>query len=121
MAFLAYPEGKEPKAQQEIAVQITQEAIKTKLPAVSRSLTLPGRYLVLTLDQPGLRFSHRIGERAALEAFLQDALKENTRDGWIVRTNAAQAEPEELSAEIKSLSEKAERIRAYLAEYGDRA
>ena len=112
MAFLPYAEGDAPKPQQEITVQVTQEAVKTKLPTASKKLTLPGRYLVLTMDCPGLRFSHKLAERSALEPLLREILEASpARDGFIVRTNAPHAAPEELRAEAWALMAEAERIR----------
>ncbi|MBQ4424846.1 MAG: ribonuclease E/G [Lachnospiraceae bacterium] len=111
-AYLPYQEGNAPKAQQEVTVQITQEAHKSKLPSVSESITLPGRYFVLTFNQPGIHFSKKLGKREEWEAGIRVLIEDETcPDGFIVRTNAPYASKEQLMVERDALLAEAEKIR----------
>ena len=87
----------------ELLVQVSREAVKTKAPSVTTNLSLTGKYLVMTTGNQTIGFSSKLkGEE-----------KERLRrlvSGWqlpmaglIVRTNAAQAGEEELRSEYEKL------------------
>ncbi len=87
----------------EILVQVSKESVKTKAPSVTSNLSLTGRYLVLTTGKKQMGVSAKIGSarREELLALMQEWADE--RFGWIVRTNAAQASPEEIRLEAEAL------------------
>ena len=98
----------------EIVVQVVRDEVKTKAPVLSGSISLPGRYCVVTDGRPGIGISSKITDSSARES-LQAAFKEVMKEeaagtaidgeeppervqaapgqqlGVIVRTNAAQA------------------------------
>lgn len=95
----------------ELVVQVVREPIKSKLASVTAAVNLTGKYAVLLHGKPAVGVSAKIEEperRAALREFFSRYTGENY--GFIVRTNAAQAEEEELSAELESLKQRYERL-----------
>ncbi len=89
-----------------LPVVVEKEAQKTKDPVVSRRLSLAGRTLVLVSDRKRTALSSRIlhpDRREALKNLLQN-VSEREDIGFIVRTNAETAEPEEILAEAEQLS-----------------
>ena len=89
----------------ELLVQVTREALKSKAPSVSSNLSFPGEYLVLTTENRMLGVSSRIPKpnRARLRQMLAEALGEERTYGVIVRTNAVQADREQLLSELSVL------------------
>lgn len=89
----------------ELLVQVTREAIKTKAPCVSSNLNFTGKYLVLTTGNRTLGISTKIptGKREELKELLEQLLPEKRSYGVILRTNGALASPEELKAELQAL------------------
>ncbi len=87
----------------ELLVQVSREAVKTKAPSVTTNISLTGKYLVLTTGNGTVGYSSKLGaeEKERLRGLVQDF--ELPRAGLIVRTNAAQAEPGELEKEYKRL------------------
>ena len=98
------------KAGDEILVQVEKEAKKQKLPRLTQNLTVPGRFLVLTSERKTLNFSRKLAEddRKRLEDFFRPLC--DGRFGLIVRTNAAEADEEELRGEWDALSGQMNRI-----------
>ena len=98
------------KAGDEILVQVEKEAMKQKLPRLTQNLTVPGRFLVLTSERKTLNFSRKLAEddRKRLEDFFRPLC--DGRFGLIVRTNAAEADEEELRVEWDALSGQMNRI-----------
>ena len=95
----------------EILVQISRDAVKTKEPSLSPYLNFTGRFAVLTLGKTQIGFSSRIRDAAWKESVLSLLKKEKTDDfGIIVRTNAYGASPEQLADEIRSLKSQMERV-----------
>lgn len=92
----------------EVAVQVVKENIKTKPPKVSTNLTFTGKYLVLSTENVSLGISRKISptERERLKELLKPY--KNNKFGLVVRTNAAQAEPEEILAEYEVLKQEYE-------------
>ena len=82
----------------ELLVQVEKEALKSKLPRASAVLRLPGSYLVVTTDGPGLNFSRRLSgqEKTELRELFSE---EESPFGIIVRTNAREAGAEDLRRE----------------------
>ena len=102
------PHDKGPlRAGDEIIVQVSKEAIKTKDPVVSSNLSIPGRYCVLTAGRNLLGFSAKITDQAWKQE-MKDLLLPEMEEGFgmIVRTNAYEAETGELLGEIKSLKDR---------------
>lgn len=83
----------------ELLVQITKPAIKTKLPEASTRLCLTGKYCVCRLDGHGINFSKKIAASkcSELKTEIEEAvMPERKKYGFIIRTNAgllSDAEP----------------------------
>ena len=109
----------------ELVVQITKEAIKTKYPIADTKLSLTGKYFVLTNENRPLAISSKLSadekERLSsqvklfkqMQLFEKEAATDTTQNAGqeekrkphslIVRTNAAGASPEELETESRKL------------------
>lgn len=88
----------------EILVQISRDDIKTKQPAATANINLPGKYIVLTADKHWVGISSKIKSderRTQLKELVRPMAREDF--GLIVRTNAAEASDEEIIAEAKTL------------------
>lgn len=87
----------------ELLVQVCREAVKTKAPSVTTNLNLTGKYLVLTTGNSVLGFSSRLtaADKERLRMLVLDFPLSGA--GLIVRTDAAQAEDEEIKAEYEKL------------------
>ena len=87
----------------ELLVQVSREAVKTKAPSVTTNLSLTGKYLVLTTGVQKIGYSSKLGsaDRERLKAFMES--QELPKAGLIVRTNAASAGEEELLKEYEKL------------------
>ena len=94
----------------ELVVQISREAVKTKSPTVTGNISFTGRYAVLTHGNT------RIGVSSKIPKNLRDEYKEklsgfqNDRYGIIVRTNARDVPFQEVLSEISILREEYEAI-----------
>jgi len=88
----------------EIIVQVTREAVKTKPPALTGKINFPGKYLAVVYGESGLGISRKIKGQEKKE-MLRDMLdKYVTKEyGIIARTNSANASPEEISEEMHRL------------------
>lgn len=87
-----------------ILVQITKDAVKTKLPVCTGNISLNGKYFVLTLTDKRTGISKKIRnkeERERLESFLKKY--ENENYGIVVRTNALGIKNELLVKDIEVL------------------
>jgi Rne/Rng family ribonuclease len=94
------------KAGQEIIVQIAKEPLGKKGARITSHIALPGRFLVYmpTLDHTGV--SRKIAsseERSRLRHLVNDA-KGSAGGGFIVRTAAAAASPDEVRADVEFLT-----------------
>lgn len=87
----------------ELLVQVSKEAVKTKAPSVTTNLNLTGRYLVMTTGNRLMGYSSRLkpDEKVRLRELVEGW--EYPPVGLIVRTNAGQAEEEELRKEYDRL------------------
>ncbi|MCD8053908.1 MAG: ribonuclease E/G [Lachnospiraceae bacterium] len=95
LCFLQLPKGEQRYREgDEIPVQVSREAVKTKSPVVTDRISLGGRYLVLVSDQIRVAVSSKIRDSERREA-LQKLLTEDVRReqvGFILRTNAERVE-----------------------------
>lgn len=95
----------------ELIVQVSKEAVKTKAPTVSSNISFTGRYAVLTSGNT------RIGASAKIPRALREEYKERLKDlknenyGIIVRTNAKDAPFEIVLDEIQKLQRRFEQLR----------
>lgn len=90
----------------EILVQVSRDAMKGKLPALTANLNFTGRYLVLTTGNKKFGLSSKLSgeERSRLSKWLEeDAARPEKEFGIIVRTNAGEAPKEEILRELKYL------------------
>lgn len=101
------------KAGDEIVVQVSRDAVKTKAPVLTGKLAFTGRYCVLTVGKTGIGFSAKIsdnGYKSRVKRLLKDMLAEDGDDvGIIVRTNGANVPDEMLISEygrLKALYQK---------------
>lgn len=85
-------------------VQITKDAVKTKLPVGTGNISLDGKYFVFTLTDKRTGISKKIRNTVERER-LETLLKKYTREeyGIIVRTNAAGVSEETLTKELELL------------------
>lgn len=108
----------------EIVVQISKDAVKTKQPVATCALSLSGKYCAISLGKPGIAYSSklslkvktRIGEAMKKEfAFIPEGM------GTVIRTNAKDLEDysplieewKEMIAHLKELTEVSEHRTCY--------
>ena len=89
----------------ELLVQVSREAVKTKAPTVTANLNFAGKYLVLTSGKHHLGLSSKLSpeDKQRLRTIAEPFLGKDF--GIIVRTNAAEASEDELRAELGELTE----------------
>ena len=106
------PEKPDPEQGDELLVQVSKENVKSKLPTLSSDLNLTGSYCALTSAGRKIGVSRKIGKekRKELLALFEDEEFEDF--GLVLRTNAQNAEPEEIQAEYRRLRDEFERIRS---------
>lgn len=96
---------------EELVVQVSREALKTKDPAVTTNLNFTGKYVVLTTENQHIGISSKLGKAD------KDRLKELVAQiahpdfGLILRTNAKDASDEEILTEIENLKEEWEHLK----------
>lgn len=90
---------------EELVVQVTREALKTKEPAVTTNLNFTGKYAVLTTENQRIGISAKLckTDRERLKSLAETI--EHPDFGVILRTNAKNATDEEILAEIQGLAE----------------
>lgn len=87
----------------ELLVQVSKEAVKTKAPTVSSKLNLTGKYAVLTYGDTRVGASAKLAKEDKLR-LIEIATEYATSEfGIIMRTNAKDAKPELLHAELVKL------------------
>lgn len=89
----------------ELVVQISREAIKTKAPTVTGNLSFTGRYAVLTHGNTRIGVSSKIPKSLREEYKRELAGLQNDDFGLIVRTNAKDAPFEDVLEEINALND----------------
>ena len=94
----------------ELVVQISKEAVKTKAPTVTGNISFTGRYAVLTHGNTRIGVSSKIPKKLREE--YKERLREfqNDRFGIIVRTNAKDAPFQSVLDEIERLRGEYDRI-----------
>lgn len=88
----------------EILVQVSKEALKTKDPVVTSNLNLPGRYMALTTGNHKIGFSSKFSKQKKEELREIFTPLQSPDFGIVVRTNAQNATKEELLWEYERLS-----------------
>jgi Rne/Rng family ribonuclease len=102
------------RAGQEVLVQVIKDVREDKGVQLTTRITLPGRFLVLTPEEPGVSLSHKIigsRKRSALGSWIAGLLPEGI--GVVLRSEAAHGNPEEIQLELERLHKLWERIAAY--------
>ena len=90
----------------ELLVQVSRDAMKGKLPALTSNLNFTGRYLVLTTGDKKFGLSSKLAleDRHRLSGWLREEAERPEKEfGIIVRTNAADASKEEILKELEWL------------------
>lgn len=90
----------------EILVQVSREAMKGKLPALTSNLNFAGKYLVLTTGDKkfGLSGKLKSEEKSRLSKWMEEETGRPDKEyGIVVRTNAAEASKEEIERELAYL------------------
>ncbi|WP_455147966.1 ribonuclease E/G [Clostridium sp.] len=104
------------KAGDELLVQVSRDALKTKDPSVTCCLNFPGTYMVLTVGKPQIGFSAKIKDNIWKERVREALLAhKDERFGLIVRTNGAAASIDTLCAETEKLKQQMEELFARAA------
>ncbi len=96
---------------EEVVVQVSREALKTKEPSVTTNLNFTGRYVVLTTENQRIGVSSKLSkpDRERLKVLADTISHEDF--GLIFRTNAKDASEAEILAEIKALSNEWQEIK----------
>ena len=90
----------------ELLVQVSRDAMKGKLPALTSNLNFTGRYLVLTTGDKKFGLSSKLAQedRHRLSGWLKEEAERPGKElVIIVRTNAADASKEEILKELEWL------------------
>lgn len=95
------------KAGDEVLVQIKKEATEEKRPMLSDQIELTGEYLVLTSDKLSVGISNKIHQKEKKQELKEMAETLVTQEyGFILRTEAAKANKEDVLMEADQLSAK---------------
>lgn len=97
----------------EVVVQVSKEAVKTKPPTVSANLTLTGHYCVCSYFGHGLHYSKKLSDEKKKEldeAIRAEAIEGRRQYSFTIRTNA-----ESLSHDLSPLFEEMKRFIAIFA------
>lgn len=87
----------------ELLVQVTKEAVKTKVPTVNCELNFTGKYAILTSGDTRIGVSNKLNKTES-ERLYQLASPYGTKEyGFILRTNARDAENNIIQSEIERL------------------
>ena len=103
--------GSSPNLQQgdELVVQISREAIKTKAPSLTTNLCFQGKYVILEAGKTGIGVSRKLPEeererlRSLGQRTLEKLKQEEFQISIVLRTNAANVPEEEIEEELKKL------------------
>lgn len=102
------------KGGQELLVQVIRDSVEDKGVQLTTRITLPGKYLVLTPEEPVISLSNKISgsnKRKALGNFVQSILPAGI--GAVVRTAAGEADHQDIQQELNHLAKLWERITEY--------
>ena len=117
LAAAGAQEGRALRQGDEIIVQVSRDAVKTKDPVLSSNLNFTGKYSVVTLGKTQIGFSAKIADpvwKEEVKEYLL-ALKEDTgRTGFgvIVRTNAKETTKEVIGGEVLALKQRMDELLA---------
>ena len=94
----------------ELLVQVSKEAVKTKVPTVSSNLNFTGKYAVLTTGDTRIGVSAKVakGQKERLQQLVMPYA--NEKYGFIMRTNAQDADDDVLKQEIEGLIDEYESL-----------
>lgn len=88
----------------EIIVQVSRDAVKSKAPVLTSNLVFTGKLVVLTVGKKGIGFSSKLSGNKWKKELKPVLLEEVGEEfGLIVRTNGRNASPEELLSETRRL------------------
>ena len=102
--FLTLKKGETLSEGQMLLVQVVKDARGSKGPAVTRDITLPGRYVVLEPYGSRVSLSRKIScktKRKELRDWARELLPDHM--GLVLRTAAAHAEEDEIRADLEQL------------------
>lgn len=97
----------------EILVQVSRDAVKTKDPVLTGNLSFTGKYCVLTAGKRQISISSKITDaswRMQMKEFAEELMKETPDVGLILRTNAKEVDPKRIKEEFSALLKQYERI-----------
>lgn len=126
MSYLSLEDAKNPiftkwnnnsqkvKIGDELVVQVTRDAVKTKAPVVTSNINIAGKYSVLVHGKTNIGISGKISNEEKRNE-LKDVLLPYKSDeyGFIIRTNAEYASNEEIVQEVEALTKIYNNIRQY--------
>ena len=95
----------------ELLVQVSKEAVKTKAPTVSSKLNLTGKYAVLTYGDTRVGASAKLPKEDKLRLIELATEHATSEFGIIMRTNAKDAESQLLQAELTKLCKEYQNLR----------
>lgn len=93
------------QAGDELLVQVSREGIKTKFPSVTTNLILHGKYVLLTTGDTKISVSSKISreEKQRLIGMVEAMEYGSTDYGWLLRTNARDADESFLRKDMERL------------------
>lgn len=110
-AFFTFKSGKKPLCiGDELLVQISREAVKTKVPTVTGDISFTGRYAVLTHGNTRIGVSSKLPKALRTEYKERLSMLKNEQFGIIVRTNAKDVPFQDVMDEIILLKEEYETL-----------
>jgi len=100
-----------PRPGDELLIQVTKDALKTKLPGATGKISLTGTYMVLTTGNTKLGLSSKLSnpDKDRLRAALDDLVSDEF--GFIVRTNAGSADLDSIRTEAQYLQTEYEELK----------
>lgn len=96
-----------------ILVQVSRDAMKGKLPALTANLNFTGKYLVITTGDKKFGLSGKLGreDRSRLSKWFEEEIARPDKEyGLIVRTNAADGEKAEILGELETLKKRYQKV-----------
>lgn len=94
----------------ELLVQVSKEAVKTKVPTVSSNLNFTGKYAVLTTGDTRIGISAKLPKESREYFQSLAASYQSDAYGFIIRTNAKEVSREVVQAELEQLIQEYEKL-----------
>lgn len=94
----------------ELLVQVSKEAVKTKVPTVSSNLNFTGKYAVLTMGDTRIGISAKLPKESREYFQSLAASYQSDAYGFIIRTNAKEVSREIVQAELEQLIQEYEKL-----------